>query len=100
MLQLIRVTGESLSPAYQEGDYVVITTIPFFLRSIKQGDTIVFKHASYGTMIKRVERVIQDQDQIYVVGSHENSIDSQQFGPIGRKSLLGKVLCHIPKPRR
>jgi len=95
MFRPIKVTENSLSPEYREGDYVVITTIPFFLRRIRAGDVIVFRHPSYGIMIKRVERVLGAGDQFFVVGEHPYSVDSRQFGPVSKEALLGKVIWHI-----
>lgn len=95
MLKFIKVKGDSLSPDYQEGDYVMILTYPFFL--FKRGDTIVFRHSDYGRMIKKIDR--RDRDSIYVVGTHPNSIDSRRFGPIDRGAVAGKVIWHIKKPR-
>ena len=46
MLRVIKVTGNSLSPKYEEGDFVVITTVPFFFGSLRQGDVIVFQRVS------------------------------------------------------
>jgi nickel-type superoxide dismutase maturation protease len=100
MLRIIKVAGRSLWPEYQEGDYVVLTTIPFFFNSIKRGDVVVFQHPEYGRMIKKVEQVSPEQGTIAVVGSHPDSIDSRQFGPIHKRDLIGKVLWHVPKPRR
>jgi len=94
MLQILRVTGESLSPGYQEGDFVVIATNPLFYR-IKPGDVIVFEHTGYGTLIKRVTHKLPDE--VYVSGTHEHSLDSRKLGPIERKSITGKVLWHIRK---
>lgn len=98
MLRIIKVAGESLSPEYKEGDYVVIATLPFFFDSLKQGDTIVFHHPVYGTMVKRVERIEPDSDEIFVIGNHPQSVDSRQFGPIPKHWITGKVLWHIAKP--
>jgi len=98
MLRIIKVTGESLSPEYKEGDYVVVTTIPFFFDSLKQGDMVVFRHPVYGTMVKRVEQVCSDGQEIFVIGSHPQSVDSRQFGPIPKEWVTGKVLWHIAKP--
>ena len=99
MFRLIMVTGDSLSPSYREGDYVVVTTIPFLLRRVKAGDTIVFHSDTYGLMIKRVEIVENGQERIYVVGINPNSVDSRWFGPIERKVIKGKVVWHIPRQR-
>jgi nickel-type superoxide dismutase maturation protease len=94
MIKFIKVTGDSLSPAYKEGDYVMLVTVPFF--SFKRGDTIVFRQPQYGTMIKNIDSI--DSDKIFVVGTHPRSTDSRQFGPIQRGDVVGKVIWHIKKP--
>jgi len=94
MLKFFKVTGSSLYPEYREGDYVMIITIPFFL--FKQGDTIIFRHPTYGRMIKIINCI--ESDKIQVVGTHPESIDSRQLGPIDRESILGKVIWHIKRP--
>lgn len=99
MFKLIKVTGESLSPDYLEGDYVLITWLPFFLDNIRVGDTIVFRHPEYGTLIKRVAEISSDRSAYFVIGSHQNSLDSRHFGPLSRGQLYGKVIWHIKKPR-
>ncbi len=98
MLRILRVTGESLLPEYKEGDYVVITTLPFFFDSIKRGDTVIFRQAPYGTMMKYVEAVDARAGELFVVGSHPQSVDSRHFGAIHQSDLIGKVLWHIRKP--
>ena len=98
MLKLIRVTGNSLAPEYTEGDYLVITTIRFMLRSLKLGDIVVFKHPVYGTMVKQIQQVDPQAGEIFVVGTHPESTESRYFGPIPQSWLKGKVLWHITKP--
>jgi nickel-type superoxide dismutase maturation protease len=95
VIQILKVTGESLSPLFQEGDYVLIGKIPLFLRSLKSGDIIVFRHPHYDILIKRIESISPDTDEIYVLGAHPDSADSRRFGPIRRKDIVGKVLWHI-----
>ena len=51
-------------------------------------------------MIKKVSRVAEDGKEIYVVGTHENSVDSRQFGAVRKDALIGKVIWHIPRPFR
>ena len=98
MLRMVRVTGESLSPLFQEGDYVLITTIPFVVNKIKAGDTIVFLNPSYGTLIKQVEQANREEGTISVVGLNPNSVDSRRFGPIRWEDVIGKVIWHIARP--
>lgn len=100
MLRFLKVTGESLSPGYQEGDFVLIAKIPFFFTSLHPGDVVVFRHEQYGLMIKRVAEVDGLTRQVFVVGDHPWSVDSRQFGSIDRDHLLGKVIWHIARPNR
>ena len=100
MLRFIKISGNSLSPEYQEGDFVLIATMPRFLYSVRQGDLFVFRHPLFGTMVKKVHRISADANQIYVIGTHENSIDSRQFGPVRKDELIGKVIWHIRRPCR
>ncbi|MBN1148439.1 MAG: hypothetical protein JXA78_14360 [Anaerolineales bacterium] len=100
MFGLLKVTGESLSPDYREGDFVLLLKIPFFLRRLRQGDTVVFRQPYYGVMIKRVEWQSQGGGLVYVLGAHPDSADSRKFGPVPREDLLGKVVWHIKKPGR
>jgi nickel-type superoxide dismutase maturation protease len=97
MIQILKVTGESLSPLFLEGDFVVVSKIPFVLRKIKAGDIVVFRHPVYGTMIKKVEQISPDGEEILVLGTHPESTDSRQFGPLQRRQLVGKVVWHIRK---
>jgi phage repressor protein C with HTH and peptisase S24 domain len=98
MLRLLKVTGDSLSPLYKEGDFVVITTLPFFLRRLRQGDIIVFHHGLYGTLIKIVDRVLPEEDAVYVIGTSEESLDSRRLGPISRAAIRGRIIWHIARP--
>lgn len=98
MLRIVKVTGDSLTPYVREGDFVLISKIPFLLNSLKVGDIIVFEHSTYGRLIKRIERFSADGALIFVIGSHEWSVDSRQFGPVDRSTILGKVIWHIRKP--
>ncbi len=106
MIKIIKVTGNSLSPEFQEGDFVVLVRLdgqilrnPFFFKSLKPGDILVFRHDEYGTMIKKFAHYEGDNDQLFVTGTHPHSVDSFRFGPISKKNLMGKVIWHIPRPR-
>ena len=95
MIQILKVTGESLSPFLLEGDFVVVSKIPFVLRRIRAGDIVVFKQPGYGTLIKKVDHFSTDGNEIFVLGTHPESTDSRQFGPLYRRQLIGKVVGHI-----
>ena len=98
MFQVLKVTGESLSPFFLQGDYVLVVKLPFILHRLKPGDVVVFRHPAYGIMIKRLERFGEDGQELYVVGSHPESTDSRSFGAIPRRWVVGKVLWRIIRP--
>jgi len=100
VIRVIKVTGESLSPSFQDGDYVLIATVSLFINHIRSGDIIVFVHDDLGTVIKMVDHVNQETGEMYVTGTHEHSVNSSRLGMIERRSIIGKVIWHIHGPRR
>ena len=100
MFRILRVSGDSLMPTYQDGDFVIVSKIPLFFRSPRPGDVIVFQHAHYGVLIKKVAQVVAGGERLFVVGTHEHSVDSRRFGAIDRRDVLGKVVGHIPRPHQ
>jgi len=99
MFRLLKVADSSLTPDFEDGDYVVATRIPILFRAPRPGQVVVFRQAEYGTMIKRVERVLDDEN-LFVVGTHTWSVDSRQFGPVKRSDVIGVVVLHIRRPER
>lgn len=98
MLLLLKITGRSLAPDYQEGDYVLTSRVPVLLRCLRSGDVVVFQHEVYGMMIKRVDQIDPARDELFVSGTAEDSVDSRRFGAIPRRSVHGKVIWHFRKP--
>jgi signal peptidase I len=94
MLKLLKVSGDSLLPVYRDGDFVLVSKIPYLFGPVRPGDVIAFQHQVYGTMIKQVENVL-DRDALWVVGTHAFSVDSRRFGPVRLRDVLGKVIWHI-----
>lgn len=98
MLQLFKITGNSLQPIYYEGDFVFVSKIPFFARRPRPGDFVVFRHPRFGVMVKRIERVTPKLD-LYVTGTRPSSNDSDNFGVIPFSDVIGKVVASIKKKR-
>lgn len=94
MLQLIKVTGDSLYPEYQSGDFVVTSKIPVLFGSLKPGDVVVLQRQPYGLLIKRIDRIEAGGQRYFVLGTQLHSADSRKFGWVDRKDILGKVLYH------
>jgi signal peptidase I len=96
MFRLLKVTGDSLAPEYREGDFVLVSKIPFYLVPPSPGDVIAFRQPGYGLLIKRIQNISPDGG-LNVIGNHPESIDSRVFGTVRRKDILGKVIWHIRK---
>ena len=97
MLRIHKVTGDSMSPDFQDGDYVVLATLPFFLKRLKVGDTIIFENKNYGTLIKRIASFDSESAEAYVEGANPASLDSRRLGTVRRDAIRGKVIAHFPK---
>ena len=96
MFRLLKLAGDSLTPEYQIGDFVLISKIPFLFHPPSPGDVVAFHQPGYGLLIKRIQGVSLD-GQLTVTGTHPESVDSHTFGPVRRENLLGKVIWHIRK---
>jgi phage repressor protein C with HTH and peptisase S24 domain len=100
MFKLLKVKGNSLMPEYHEGDFVIIRKIPFSTKKYRSGDILIFEHPDYGLMIKELFAVSTSETLLTVHGTHPDSIDSRDFGPINASDVMGKVIWHIKKPRQ
>ncbi len=49
-------------------------------------------------MIKRVDKYDKNNGELWVSGTHPDSVDSLEIGPVFTEDLLGKVVLHIRKP--
>lgn len=96
MLKILKISGNSMSPRFKDGDFVVVGAASLFLSHLKAGDVIVFRHGGYGTLVKKIERVAEGGELI-VTGTQADSLDSRRLGPISAEKVLGKVIWHIRK---
>jgi signal peptidase I len=94
MLRLLKIRGDSLSPEFNAGDFVIVSKIPFLFAPPSPGDVVAFHQPGYGTLIKRIQ-ALAPGGGLSVTGTHPESVDSRTFGPVRRADLLGKVIWHI-----
>lgn len=94
ILKIWRIRGQSMSPEIEEGDFVVISKIPF-LTYFRPGDQIIFHHPHYGMLIKRIVKADNQERLYWVAGNHPDSIDSHKIGPVAEHQIIGKVIWHI-----
>ena len=68
MLRLFRISGYSLTPEYQPGDFVLVSKIPFLLHPPRAGEIVAFRHPAFGLLIKRVTHFDPASRQLTVHG--------------------------------
>lgn len=89
MLQIFKISGDSLYPYYKDGQRVICLKVLKGSR-IKVDDTVVFEKDAYGMMIKRVKSI--ENNGYFVEGTDPMSIDSRNFGALILREIKYKVL--------
>lgn len=96
MLKILKVSGFSLEPDFQDGDYVLIARWPGWAPRV--GQVVALHQPTYGTLLKRVWSLDRAAGTVEVRGQHPHSVDSRTFGPVPMRSLMGRVIWKISKP--
>lgn len=97
MFRIIKVEGESMSPDYNSGDYVLVSRFPLLLNCIRINTVAVFNSSKYGVMIKKVSEIDNAAKQYFFKGTNHMSITTEMIGAIDRKDIIGVVLLHFKK---
>ncbi|GHA42585.1 S24 family peptidase [Photobacterium aphoticum] len=87
MLFILKVTGSSMLPVFQPGDFVLISR---WFRHLQVGDDVVINHPHYGRIIKRIACVHTNQS-LTLTGLHASSVSSTDMGTICPTQVVGKV---------
>jgi len=99
MLKIIKVAGNSLSPFFLSGDYVLVSTYRQSFKRLQIGDSVIFNHPKFGRLIKLIRTNNPVSKILEVRGIDPDSISSQTLGPIPYSTLIGKVIFHFKQPR-
>ncbi len=91
MIRLMKVKGGSLHPEVKDGDILLLLTWRRLWR-LKPGDRVVFRQPTYGTLVKKIERLGPQPGQVFVAGTRAASVDSYEFGPIDLSQIIGVVV--------
>ena len=97
------VAGPSMEPALHDGDWLIVDRQAFRRRPPRLGEVVVFRDPP-GAPRESVKRVTGQTDPGWYLVEGDNpdhSIDSRQFGPVGRDAILGRAVARYwPSPRR
>lgn len=93
MLRIFRVTGSSMEPTLNDGDYVVAATRLWRPRESKLA---VANHPEYGLLIKRVRR--RSPTGYTLSSDNPLGTDSRKFGEVSERHVIGPVLLTIRQP--
>jgi len=96
VFKLVKVTGQSMSPTLEDGDYV-LTKKP---RLYQAGLIYVINHIDLGRIIKRLER--SDADRYFFIGDNPKaSTPDSLIGAVEQSRIIGQVWLIIgPKGLR
>jgi signal peptidase I len=104
--QLMRVTGESMTPSLQPGELVCVKTGAYRFQEPQRGDIVAVRPFPLGgkAVVKRVvglpyERVrvfersweLRDGQYFLLSDRLADSLDSRTFGPVDRQELIGPI---------
>ena len=101
LYRTIAVSGSSMSPTYNDGDWLLFVALPPVvmgkpLRLV--GKVVVIERENYPGIyfIKRVIRA--DKTGLWVEGDNtEASTDSRQWGSIGPTEIVGRILLRYKR---
>lgn len=90
-LRIYKVTGDSMSPAFFNDDYVI--AINRRNAKYKIDDVLVLDHQEYGIIIKRVKEITKEK--VLLTGDNPASVNETQIGWQSKNNILGKVIFKI-----
>lgn len=92
MFPIVEVCGDSMSPTYNDGEFLLSTRL-FKRENIKVGDVFIFDHpyVEGRLLIKRVAK-IKAGDYFFEGDNSDNSYDSRDFGYMRPDCLVSKVI--------
>ena len=95
MIKIIKVTGNSLSPFFLPGDYVLVLRAPCLYKHLSPGDFVVFDHSEYGRLIKQVNHNNPSESYIETEGVHPDSLSSVKIGKVHYEDIIGRVFRRV-----
>ncbi len=104
------VSGLSMTPSFDDGEYLIIDELSYLFRPPERDEVVVFRYPKDPSkfFIKRVvnlpgetvtfqNRAYQLQaDEYFVLGDNrDQSLDSRAWGPVAKKLIKGRVFLRL-----
>lgn len=104
------VSGASMEPTFETGDYLIIDELSYQFQNPEKGDVIVFRYPLNPSkfFIKRVEglpgetieydgkEIALGKDEYFVTGDNKpNSSDSRIWGPVKENLIIGRAIVRL-----
>lgn len=89
MFKIVKVRGESMTPALSSGDYIILTKA----RALRPGFVVLADHPKYGLITKRVKTV--EKDSVLLEGDGPESTSSEAMGLIPKDKIIGRARLAI-----
>ncbi len=104
------VSGASMEPTFETGDYLIIDELSYQFQNPEKGDVIVFRYPLNPSkfFIKRVEglpgeiveydskEITLGKDEYFVTGDNKpNSSDSRIWGPVKENLIIGRAIVRL-----
>ena len=87
------VSGESMVPALNPGDWIAVDMAAYTTRPPRSGDVVLARDPRdpERTLVKRVDHT-DLHSNVWLLGENaESSTDSRTFGPVTPDAILGRV---------
>ncbi|MCK6462396.1 MAG: signal peptidase I [Candidatus Pacebacteria bacterium] len=105
------VSGASMEPTYNDGDYLIVDEFTYHLRDPKKNEVIVFRYPNdpskffikriaalpneTATMIDGKEIQIKDKEYFVTGDNSDKSSDSRYWGPVAEKFIIGRSFVRL-----
>jgi len=104
------VSGASMEPTFNNGDYLIVDEISYRFEKPQKGDVIIFHYPLDPSkfFIKRIEglpgdtviengkEVVLGENEYYVLGDNRNeSLDSRYWGSLPKNLIVGRAILRL-----
>jgi signal peptidase I len=104
------VSGASMEPTFENGDYLIVDELSFHLRDPKKGEVIIFRYPLNPSkfFIKRVmglpnetiyinnNKIILNEEEYFVLGDNRQaSSDSRIWGSVNKNLIVGRAFLRL-----